>query len=266
MAWGKRMPPRGRAEAARSKPGKRDAARAVEPAEAGPHSTTSPGDTAAEGEPYRQEPAQARGRQRKEALLDAAVDLLEAGGFAQVTHRAVADRATLPLAATTYYFRSREDLLTQAFARLVQRDISSMRERLRPLTDTDPAAVADAVVSALAPACEAERSRQLALWELYFQVGREPAFRPFARAWTDGCHEIVAEVLAEADYPHAPADVDILVATIEGMIARDLVEARPDAIRSMIDTVARLLPALQATVPAESGGGPSPVPADHPAL
>ncbi|GAB3966578.1 TetR family transcriptional regulator [Actinoallomurus acanthiterrae] len=250
MAWGRRMPPRGRAEAAKSKPGIRDAARAAEPAEAERHSRTPPADTAAEA---RQEPAQARGRQRKEALLDAAVDLLEAGGFAQVTHRAVADRAALPLAATTYYFRSREDLLTQAFARLVQRDVSSMRERLRPLTDTDPAAVADAVVSALAPACEAERSRQLALWELYFQVGREPAFRPFARAWTKSCHEIVAEVLAEAGYPHAPVDVDILVATIEGMIARDLVEARPDAIRAMIDTVARLLLALQATVPADSG-------------
>jgi hypothetical protein len=149
MAWGKRMPPRERAEAARSKPGRRDTAPAGEPAEAGPRSKTPPGDTAAEGEPYRQEPAQARGRQRKEALLDAAVDL--------------------------------------------------------------------------------------------------------------------AEVLAEAGYPHAAADVDILVATIEGMIARDLVEARPDAIRAMIDTVARLLPALQVTVPAESGGAPPPVPADRPA-
>ncbi|GAA4628459.1 TetR family transcriptional regulator [Actinoallomurus vinaceus] len=255
MAWGKRMPPRGRAEAATNKPERRDAARAGEPAEAERRSTTPRADTASQRGPTRQEPAQARGRQRKEALLDAAVDLIEAGGFAQVTHRAVADRATLPLAATTYYFRSREDLLTQAFARLVQRDVAAMRERLRPVADTGPAAVADAVVSALAPAGEAERSRQLALWELYFQVGREPAFRPFARAWTDGCHEIVAEVLAEAGYPHTPWDVDILVATIEGMIARDLVEARPDAIRAMIDTVARLLPALQATAPADGPAG-----------
>ncbi|MCO6008848.1 TetR family transcriptional regulator [Actinoallomurus purpureus] len=200
----------------------------------------------------RPEPAQARGRQRKEALLDAAVDLLETGGFTQVTHRAVADRAALPLAATTYYFRSLEDLLAQAFARLVERDVAAMRGRVRPVADPEPVAVADAVVSALAPGDEAERSRQLALWELYFQVGREPALRSFARAWTDGCHKIVAEVLEKCGHPHSPVDVDILVATIEGMIARDLVEARPGAIQTMVDTVARLLPALRVMASRES--------------
>jgi DNA-binding transcriptional regulator YbjK len=169
-----------------------------------------------------------------------------------VTHRAVADRAALPLAATTYYFHSREDLLAQAFARLVERDVESMRGRLRPVADPGPVAVADAVVSALAPRGEAERSRQLALWELYFQVGREPALRSFARAWTDGCHEIVAEVLEKCGYPQSPVDVDILVATIEGMIARDLVEARPGAIQAMVDTVARLLPALRVMASRES--------------
>ncbi|MEV5710857.1 TetR family transcriptional regulator [Actinoallomurus sp. NPDC052274] len=204
----------------------------------------------------RQEPAQARGRRRKDALLDAAVDLLERGGSAQVTHRAVADRAALPLAATTYYFRSREDLLTQAFTRLVARGVAAVRERLRPVAGAGPAAVADVVVGALAPFDEAERSRHLALCELYFQVGREPAFRPLARTWSTVRHEAVTEVLRQGGYPHSPADVDILVAAVEGMIAQDLVEARPGTIKTMVDTVTRLLRALRATAPSGSPARP----------
>ncbi|MEV5748605.1 TetR family transcriptional regulator [Actinoallomurus sp. NPDC052308] len=204
----------------------------------------------------RREPAQARGRRRKEALLDAAVDLLETGGSAQVTHRAVADRAALPLAATTYYFGSREDLLTQAFTRLVARGVAAVRERLRPVAGAGPAAVADVVVGALAPFDEAERSRHLALCELYFQVGREPAFRPLARTWSTVRHEAVTEVLKEGGYPHSPADVDILVATVEGMIAQDLVEARPGTIKAMVDTVTRLLRALRATAPSGPAARP----------
>ena len=49
-------------------------------------------------------PSQRRSRARREALLRAAVALLAEGGVRAVTHRAVADRAGVPLAATTYYF------------------------------------------------------------------------------------------------------------------------------------------------------------------
>jgi TetR/AcrR family transcriptional regulator, regulator of biofilm formation and stress response len=262
MGWGAPMPSRRSAEPAVGEPEDRDAGRTGEPRRPVAGRPGTPGSRegvpAAESGPARQEPAQARGRLRKEALLDAAVDLLETGGFAQVTHRAVADRAALPLAATTYYFRSREDLLWQAFARLVERDVAAMRERMGPVADTEPAAVAGAIVDALAPGDEAQRSRKLALWELYFQVAREPAFRPLARAWIEGRHEIVADVLAKGGYPHSPTVVDLLVAAIEGVIARNLVETRSGAIEAMVDTVTRLLRVLRATAARDPASRPVP--------
>ena len=62
-------------------------------------------------------------------MLDAAVELLTDGGFAAVSHRAVANAARLPLAATTYYFRSRDDLIAAAFKLMVERDLAATRER-----------------------------------------------------------------------------------------------------------------------------------------
>ena len=44
----------------------------------------------------------------------AAAELLAEGGFDAVRHRAVAERAGLPLASTTYYFGSLDELVTAA--------------------------------------------------------------------------------------------------------------------------------------------------------
>lgn len=54
---------------------------------------------------------QRRGIVRRQAILDAAVELLLARGMAAVTHRAVADAAQTPLGAIRYYFHTREALL-----------------------------------------------------------------------------------------------------------------------------------------------------------
>ena len=55
-----------------------------------------------------------KGERRRYALVTAAAELLCEGGFEAVRHRAVADRAGLPLASTTYYFASLEELVEQA--------------------------------------------------------------------------------------------------------------------------------------------------------
>lgn len=56
-------------------------------------------------------PRSGRTRQR---LLAAAAQLIAEVGWGQVTTRAVAQRAALPLGAVSYHFRGKRDLLTQA--------------------------------------------------------------------------------------------------------------------------------------------------------
>jgi DNA-binding transcriptional regulator YbjK len=190
------------------------------------------------------EPLQERGRRRRDALLDAAVALLEEGGFAAISHRAVAERASVPLGATTYYFRSRDALLTQAFERLVEREVGAWHRRLADL-DGEGGGTADAIEAlpgVLLPAGEEERARQLALWELYLHAGRDPALRRPARAWTEGCIAAAAELARPAGYP--PEAVRLLVVSLQGVLLQNLVEARPDAAEFTKYAVATLLQVL----------------------
>lgn len=47
-------------------------------------------------------------------------------GVRAVRHRAVAAEASVPLSATTYYFKDMDDLLTDAFAQYVERSAAYM--------------------------------------------------------------------------------------------------------------------------------------------
>ncbi|WP_433235757.1 TetR/AcrR family transcriptional regulator [Streptosporangium sp. CA-135522] len=176
-------------------------------------------------------PAQERGRLRREALLAAAVELLHEGGFVAVTHRSVARRARLPLAATTYYFTSREELVAEAFALLVDGELAALREAAG---GPDP-------LGALLGAVEADRPRQLGLWELYLQAGRDPALQRVARAWTDGCDEILTGALQSAGYGLAPADVRLVTVLLNGWWLERLVEQRPRSTREGHALLARVL-------------------------
>jgi len=71
-----------------------------------------------------------RGAARREALLDAVLRIVAEEGVDAVTHRRVADVAGLPLASTTYWFDSKEHLLTAALERAADRDIERLREFL----------------------------------------------------------------------------------------------------------------------------------------
>ncbi|MGN9845799.1 TetR/AcrR family transcriptional regulator [Nonomuraea sp. H19] len=169
-------------------------------------------------------PAQERGRRRRATLLTAAVDLLTEGGFAAVTHRAVAQRAHLPLAATTYYFTSRDQLLAEAFARLVETELATTRTWI---TDHGLTALPDQIA-------HTDRHRQLGLWELYVHAGRDPVLQQIARRWTDGCVHLVADAL------HLPATdtrVRLLYTTLFTLWLEHLVEQRPlDDTRALLTT------------------------------
>lgn len=55
------------------------------------------------------------GLERRQQIIDATLRIIVRDGMRGVRHRAVAAEAKVPLAATTYYFRDIEDLITAAF-------------------------------------------------------------------------------------------------------------------------------------------------------
>ena len=66
-------------------------------------------------------------RQRRKAILEATLRLIVKEGIRGIRHRAVAREADVPLAATTYYFKHLNDLISDAFTYFVEQNIDQTR-------------------------------------------------------------------------------------------------------------------------------------------
>ena len=58
---------------------------------------------------------QVESQERRRAILEATLRLIVREGMRGVRHRAIAQEAGVPLAATTYYFKDLSDLIADAF-------------------------------------------------------------------------------------------------------------------------------------------------------
>jgi AcrR family transcriptional regulator len=172
---------------------------------------------------------QARGVARRDALVRAAADLILREGPAAVTHRAVAARADVPLAATTYYFTGLDDLMSAAGRLIVEgwaehargaaeRADGGAGSRSAGRRDDAPGLLVDAV---LPSGGEAEVR---GFYEHLVGAGRYPAL---AHAYADGRHQLdtaVAQLLAVRGLAHVPPA--LLVAVVDGAAVSALSEGR----------------------------------------
>src|SRR3954447_6164847 len=74
-----------------------------------------------------------KGERRRAALVAGAAKLLVEGGVDAAGHRAGRERAGLPLASTTYYFDSLEDLVTAALEHHSKAELATRRRRVEEL-------------------------------------------------------------------------------------------------------------------------------------
>ncbi|MFD0888699.1 TetR/AcrR family transcriptional regulator, partial [Streptosporangium algeriense] len=65
---------------------------------------------------------------RRRMIVEAAAELLIEDEGAELTHRRAAERAGVPLGATTYYFSSLDELREEALKHLAERVEADLRE------------------------------------------------------------------------------------------------------------------------------------------
>lgn len=73
-------------------------------------------------------PVRSDGKARREAILEATLALIISEGIRGVRHRAVAEKANVPLAATTYYFNDIFDLIHDAFIFYSEKAMADIQE------------------------------------------------------------------------------------------------------------------------------------------
>jgi DNA-binding transcriptional regulator YbjK len=123
---------------------------------------------------------QARGRERRAAIVAAAGRVLIRDGVSALTHRAVAGEAGVPLGSTTYYFADRPELVRAAVSDLLARE----RERRAGVAvpDGDPLRVAERLTTLVIPPAFPARSEVALLYERLAGALRDPELALLLRA------------------------------------------------------------------------------------
>lgn len=173
-------------------------------------------------EPRRSE----QGAERRAKIIAATAALVTREGIGAVTHRAVAREAGVPLAATTYYFASKDELVGEALRVLVAEEVEQLRARAAELGAAidSPATLARALSEAVVPGNEGERRVMLAKFEIYLEAARRPGLRPAVDEWRRTFTGMARSALEAAGDPQPDATAPLLVAAIDGVLTHSLSE------------------------------------------
>jgi DNA-binding transcriptional regulator YbjK len=172
------------------------------------------------------QPQRPRGAARRAALLDATLTLVGELGADAVTHRRVAERAGLPLASTTYWFDSKEQLLTEALAHAAEKDTERLRdaaERALTAGPPTPAVIISVLVGAPGDGGPgADRGALMATYALMLEAARRPALQGLSERWTDAYLQTIGSLLERIGSRRPVDDARLLVAACDGLIIDDL--------------------------------------------
>jgi len=175
------------------------------------------------------------------AISSAAADIVEEGGVAALTHRAVAARAQVTLGVTSYNFRTSADLVRAAFNAIYQRLTQPLQDK--PVTPVDRA---DSI--AAWRDFGSQPRRLAAIEELMLAVAQDPNLRDFApqmrylRGRSSRAH--LAGKLG-GDAPISPLDAAIYSSLVSGQ-RRALIGRAEAEIHASLDEMDLLIAGLRA--------------------
>lgn len=174
----------------------------------------------------------ARGRRTRQAILDATGEVIREMGADAVTHRVVAQRAGVSLAATTYHFDTLDDLFVAAFGLLTERAVT----QIEALADDVLAGRRDLVAAAIDFVRITDHEHGFvadALTELTYAASRNTRL-----------HEPLAHLLSQMSEPFAPLigqrDATVLVRSLTGLVAQFRSETPAAAHKALRRDLARL--------------------------
>ncbi len=175
-----------------------------------------------------------KGERRRAALVEAGSKLLVEGGFDAVRHRAVAERAGLPLASTTYYFSSLDDLVTAVVEHQGRQELERGRRQLDELAtrhrgiDTVVELVLDMLLGAKRDGTAADAEFVLSRYERLVATGRRPYLRPLMSTLGSELRALLAEIMSRSGMPVSDAELERLIALVDGAVVNALIEVSPD--------------------------------------
>jgi DNA-binding transcriptional regulator YbjK len=171
-------------------------------------------------------------------LLGATVSLIAERGIAGVSHRAVAERAGVPLASTTYFFASLEEMVGEAVVHAVETELARLRAFREQLEagDLTPAAAVDGFVDLVRGQSD---ESTVAQFEAYLAAARSETLQRHVQGLLAETRDLARAALRAAGV-HDPAAAEAVVALLDGAALHRVAAPGADGSR----TLARALRAL----------------------
>ncbi|MGP4003383.1 TetR/AcrR family transcriptional regulator [Streptomyces sp. 8N706] len=188
-----------------------------------------------------------RNPERRTALVDAAIEVLASEGARGLTFRAVDSRAGVPPGTASNYFTDRDDLFTQAGARIHLRmtpDPAEVDEAMRPAPSR---ALVTELMRWLVRRMTEERTGYLAMLELRLEATRRPALRTELNRTVRAAFDESARFHLDAGLPGDADTFLVLYLAMTGLLLEHF--SLPDllsdtALDALVETVvSRIVPA-----------------------
>jgi DNA-binding transcriptional regulator YbjK len=184
-----------------------------------------------------------RSRQRAErraAIIDATVQIIATRGLGAVTHRAVAREAKVPLAATTYYFASKEEILKEALESLSAAEVERLEKLAEDIAGLLPEEAGVALYNALVPDPQDAPRAWLAQFEIYLEAARNPALRPAVEQRRAAFVKLAETALRAAGAPEPEKRAELGVAGLNGILFDRIRELGDDPQQRMLQRLSEL--------------------------
>lgn len=160
--------------------------------------------------------------ERPTAIADAGLRLIAREGLRGLTHRAVDAEAGLPIGSTSYYFRTREVLVSACVRRLIELDlleIDATEIAARPMTADQLGRLGGELMWHW---ITVDGHRHLARYELLLESRRRPEVAADLLAARDELRRAMAKVLATQGCPRPGPTALWFVACIDGVVVDQL--------------------------------------------
>jgi DNA-binding transcriptional regulator YbjK len=183
------------------------------------------------------------GPQRRNQILDAAIDILCDDGVGGLTHRQVDRRTGLPAGTTSNYFRTRKALLEATAARTVDlhwQRVEALQSAIGPLTRD---ALKALMIRMLEPD-EQLRRWTLARFELFMESTRREELRPLMKELQAAAVKSATLIFEAAGFTPGPDRMDELSRLLNGFVFSNLTIAPESGAQDAASLVDRLLSAF----------------------
>lgn len=178
--------------------------------------------------------------ERRNQILDAAIDILCDDGVGGLTHRQVDSRAGVPAGTTSNYFRTRQALLEATAARTVDlhwQRVEALQAALGPMSRD---ALKALMIRMLNPD-EQFRRWTLARFELFMESTRRPELQPMMRELQAAAVKSATLIFEAAGFTPAPERMDELSRLLNGLVFSNLTLAPEPGTQDVDGLVDRLL-------------------------